>query len=82
MGKYEAAENGLNLWDRFRLIEPAMLRGILTAIAAAFAIWGINLSPWADRVSDTWALLFPIIPIIQGWWTRTVVSPSEINGID
>ena len=82
MGRYEAASDGLGVWDRVRLLEPAMLRGILTAIVAALAVWGVNLSPWADRVSDTWALIFPLLAVIQAWWTRTVVSPSTVNDIE
>ena len=82
MGRYEAAGNGLNLWDRVRLLEPAMLRGILTAIVAALAVWGVDAANVGDKIGDTWALIFPLLAVIQAWWTRTVVSPSTVNDIE
>ena len=72
-------------WTRVRLLEPARVRAVAVALIGAAAIWGLDISPWADRVTETWALLFPLLAILQGLvqgeWTRTVVSPSAVNGL-
>ena len=74
MGKYEA-EGGW--WTHLRVMEPAVLRGILTAIVTAAAVWGLEWSPWADRIDQTYTALVVIVPLVQAWWTRTAVSPAN-----
>ena len=72
-------------WERVRLLEPARVRAVVASLVAIGVIWGLDVSPWADRVTETWALIFPLLAVIQGLvqgeWTRTVVSPSAINGL-
>lgn len=63
-------------WARLRTAEPALVRAVVIAVVGALAVWGIDLTEWGDRVNATWALLFPLIPLVQGWWTRTVVTPT------
>ena len=77
MGKYEAATAGLGWWERLRLLEPAMVRGIVGTVVAVFLLWGVDLTPWGDRVTGSWELIFAALPLVQAWWTRTVVSPSN-----
>lgn len=80
MGRYSSTPQ--TIWTKIRLLEPAMLRAIITAIVGALAVWGVNAADLGGKIGTTWALLFPLIALVQGWWTRTVVSPSEINGIE
>ena len=72
-------------WARVRLLEPARVRAVVASLVAIGVIWGLDVSPWADRVTETWALIFPLLAVIQGLvqgeWTRTVVSPSAVNGL-
>lgn len=55
--------------------EPALFRGIIVQVVAAAAIWGLDISLVGDQVAMTYALLFPIIGIIQSWLTRRAVVP-------
>ena len=75
MGKYEAAD--APWWTRLRLMEPAVLRGIFLALVTAGAVWGLEWSPWAVKIDQTYTALIAIVPLVQAWWTRTVVSPSN-----
>lgn len=63
-------------WARLRTAEPALVRAVVAALVGALLIWGVDLTQWGDRVNATWALLFPLIALVQGWWTRTVVTPT------
>lgn len=63
-------------WAGLRTAEPALVRAVVAAGVGALLIWGVDLTEWGDRVSATWALLFPLIALLQGWWTRTVVTPT------
>ena len=74
MGKYEAAEGGW--WTRLRVLEPAVLRGIVLAIVTAAAVWGLEWSETGDKIIESYGALFAIVPLVQAWWTRTVVSPA------
>lgn len=79
MGRYE--DPGLPWIERVRLFEPAMLRAVVGAVVAVLLLWGVDLTPWGERITGSWELLFPLLPLIQGWWTRTVVSPSHVNDL-
>lgn len=79
MGRYE--DPGLPWWERLRLFEPAMVRAVVVAVVGVLALWGVDAADVGERVSGSWELLFAVLPIVQGWWTRTVVSPSHVNDI-
>lgn len=72
-------------WARVRLLEPARVRAVVTALVTIAAVWGVNASPLGDRLTETWDQVWILLPIIsalaQGEWTRTVVSPSAVNGL-
>ena len=72
-------------WTRVRMLEPARVRAVVVALVTIGAIWGIDLSPLGDRLAETWDQVWMLIPIIsalaQGEWTRSVVSPSAVNGL-
>lgn len=55
--------------------EPAMVRGIVTQVVAALAIWGVSATALGDQVSMTYALLWPIVGVFQAWITRRAVVP-------
>lgn len=75
MGKYEAAD--APWWTRLRLMEPAVLRGIILALVTAGAVWGLEWSETGEKIIESYGALFAIVPLVQAWWTRTVVSPSN-----
>ena len=75
MGKYSS--EGLTAWERIKLLEPALLRAVLLGIGGALALWGLDITEVLGRVDETWVLLYPLLALVQGWWTRTVVSPSN-----
>lgn len=69
-----AAEPGW--WTRLRTAEPALVRAVVFAVVGVLLIWGIDLTEWGEKISASWALLFALIPLVQGWWTRSVVTPT------
>ena len=68
-------------WEYLRFMQPAVLRGMVVAVVSAAAAWGLDLTQWGDRITWTYEALFVAASLIQAAWTRTVVSPSTINGI-
>ena len=75
MGKYSS--EGLTAWERITLLEPALLRAFVVAIVGALGIWGLDIADVGEKVVQTWTLLFPLLALVQGFWTRSVVSPSN-----
>ena len=66
-----------------RYLEPARVRMVIVAVAGVAITYGINMGPWGDLIASGWELVFPVIlAVAQGEWTRTVVSPSAVNGIE
>ena len=70
--------DNLSWWDKVRTFEPQLLRGILTAVVALAAMFGLELTPYADKIDEMWILVFPLIPLIQAWWTRRVTEPTAV----
>lgn len=68
-------------WEYLRFMQPAVLRGMVVAAVSAAAAWGLDLTEWGDRITYTYEALFVAASLIQAAWTRTVVSPSTVNGI-
>ncbi len=66
----------MNFWTRLRTFEPTMLRAVLTALVVAAGAFGLELTPYADRVDVAYTALFAIIPILQGLLTRPAVTPN------
>ena len=63
-------------FDRVKTFEPALLRAIITALVGVAALIGLDLTDTGDKIIEGWTYLFALIPLIQGWWTRTSVTPA------
>jgi hypothetical protein len=63
-------------WSRVKTFEPALLRGIVGAIVMALAFFGLDASVVGENAVEWWTYVFALLPMIQAWWTRTVVTPS------
>lgn len=74
---HAAPERQMTWWERVRTFEPALLRAILAALAVVLGTVGLDLTDAFGKVEVAWAALFALIPLVQGWWTRTVVSPAS-----
>lgn len=69
----------MSFWERFKTFEPALLGAVLAAIVGTLALWGIDASAIGDRLGNSWALLYPAIILLQGWWVRgKVYSPGTV----
>lgn len=67
----------LTAWQRIKTFEPALLRAVVLAVVGVLALWGLDLTEWGDRIVNSWTLLFPVLFLVQGWWTRGVVTPQN-----
>lgn len=63
-------------WRRFLTLEPALVRGIVTAIVSVALIWGLDLTDLGDKVNETANIIGVLLPLLQAWWTRSAVTPS------
>lgn len=63
-------------WTRFTTLEPTLLRAITTALVVVLGTVGLDAAGFFDQVNIAWAAIFGVIPLIQGWWTRRVVTPT------
>lgn len=61
---------------RLLTLEPALLRAVLVAIAVVLGTVGLDATDAFERVNVAWAALFAVFPLVQGWWTRTAVTPN------
>lgn len=69
----------MSLWERLKTFEPALLGAAIAAVVGTLALWGIDVSAIGDRIDGSWALLYPVIILVQGWWVRgKVYSPGTV----
>jgi len=66
-----------NFFKRLLAFEPTMVRAVLIALVTAAGAFGLELSPYADRIDVAWTALFAVLPIIQGLLTRPAVTPNS-----
>lgn len=64
------------IWERVRTFEPALLRAVVVALVYVAGIWGLDAADLGDRVVETWAAVYPLFALLQGWWTRQSVTPN------
>lgn len=74
---HAAPARQMTWWERVRTFEPALLRAILAALAVVLLAVGIDLTDVFGKVEVAWTAVFGVLPLIQGWWTRTAVSPAS-----
>lgn len=65
-----------NFLRRLMAFEPVQMRALLVALVVAAGAFGLELSPYADRIDVAWTALFAVIPILQGLFTRPAVTPN------
>ena len=81
MGEHSAGPVGW--WTRVRTLEPALVRGVVVAIVGVLGLWGLDVAEVGNKVTETWAYLFPLIAVVQAWWTRGVVVPvAKVEDVD
>lgn len=68
----------LTWWQRVRTFDPALLRAVLVAAVVVGGAVGVDISGITGRIDTAWTAIFAVIPLIQGWWTRSVVTPSAV----
>jgi hypothetical protein len=64
------------LWKRLLTLEPALVRGVVTAIVSVALIWGLDLTDLGDKVNETANIIGALLPLLQAWWTRSAVTPT------
>jgi hypothetical protein len=75
---HEAPLTSKPWWSRFTTLEPALVRAVVAALVGVAALWGLDAAGFGDKVSESWALLFPLIALLQGWWTRQSVTSNKV----
>lgn len=56
--------------------EPAVWKGIITAVVSAALIWGVDLTEWGDKLQQTADVIGVLLPLIAGLWIRQSVTPN------
>jgi hypothetical protein len=76
MAHIDTVGRPVSWWERVKKFEPALLRAVVLAVVGVLGLWGLDLTEWGDRLVNSWTLLFPVLFLLQGWWTRSVVVPQ------
>lgn len=63
-------------WKRLNYTEPAVLRGIVTALVAVALAFGVTVpTAWEDQAEQIIVGIGVLAPIVAGLWTRRAVTP-------
>lgn len=65
-------------WTRFTTLEPALVRAFAAVLVTIATTLGIAITTEIEAGVTIVLALLSLIPLIQGWWTRTVVTPTAI----
>lgn len=76
MGHYAAPTNDMPLWRRLLTLEPAVVRGVIGAVVSLGLIWGFDLTPWGDRLTQTADILGTLVLLLTPLWVRHGVTPA------
>lgn len=64
-------------WARIRLMEPARVRAVWTALVGLLAALGVTVAADVDgAVQAVIVAVCAVLPLVQGESTRAVVSPA------
>lgn len=63
-------------WTRFTTLEPATLHAIIAALIIVLGTVGLDFTTVGDKIETAWGAIFAIIPLLQGLWTRSKVTPT------
>lgn len=69
-------EPQMTWWQRIKTFEPALLRAVLAAAVVVATAIGLDISDVTGRVDVAWTAIFGVLPLLQGWWTRSAVTPA------
>lgn len=62
------------VWWRLMNLQPAVWRGIVTAVFVFLAAVGIKVAP--EIPDAAFLVVLALLPIVQGIWTRSAVTPN------
>lgn len=66
----------LDVIKRILTTEPAIVRGIGTAVIAVGTAAGLDIAGSVDRGVAILIALIGLVAVLQAWWTRTAVTPT------
>lgn len=69
-------DTGKSWWSRLLTIEPAIVKGVVGALVALGLIWGVDLTPLGDRLTQTADILGSLVAILTPVWIRQSVTPD------
>jgi len=69
-------DTGKSWWSRLLTIEPAIVKGVIGALVALGLIWGVDLTPLGDQLTQTADILGSLVAILTPVWIRQSVTPD------
>jgi hypothetical protein len=63
-------------WRRLLTLEPALVRGTITALVTLGLVWGVDFTALGDQLGRTADILLGLSALIGAAWTRSVVTPT------
>lgn len=67
---------GKSRWSRLLTIEPAIVKGVIGALVALALIWGVDLTPLGEQLSQSADVLGSLVAILTPVWIRQSVTPD------
>ncbi|WP_284252339.1 hypothetical protein [Litorihabitans aurantiacus] len=52
------------------------MRGVIGAVVALGLIWGVDLTPWGDRLTQTADVVGTLVLLLTPLWVRQGVTPA------
>lgn len=78
----------MTVWERIKTFDPALLRAVLIALGVILGTIGVDLSDVFGKIEVAYLAFFGVVPLLQGWWTRSAVTPAarvvesvDVNGV-
>lgn len=75
-GRRAAPTTDLPWWRRLLELEPAVIRGVIGALVSLGLIWGVDRTPWGDRLTQTADVLGALVALLTPLWVRAGVTPA------
>lgn len=71
-----------NVWAWMQRVEPAMVRGVISALVGLGLIWGIDLTTLGEQLTQTADIIGAVIVLLSPLWVRQgVYSPKTVEGL-
>lgn len=68
-------------WQKVMRLEPSLVRGVALFVVAVAANVGLQIADQVEGWVQLVLMLLSLAPLIQAWWTRTVVTPSNQSAV-